>query len=107
MHHGTDALKLLHIIYGNKIFSSQFDTKNQVHIMRERAQYTAKYGIPKFCVFVCFEMAAIFIKLFNFNSWERLLYRVFRPGYFAVRMFWSDMLLLSYMTDIEPHTYPL
>ena len=34
---GTDALKLLRIIYGNKTFSSQFDTKNQVRIVRERA----------------------------------------------------------------------
>ena len=37
MHHGTDALKLLRIIYGNKTFSIKFDTKNQVRIMREHA----------------------------------------------------------------------
>ena len=33
MHHGTDALK-----------SSRSNTKNQVRIMCERAQYPAKYG---------------------------------------------------------------
>ena len=37
MNRGTDALKLLRIIYGNKNFSSQFDTKYQVRIMREHA----------------------------------------------------------------------
>ena len=31
------ALKLLRIMYGNKTFSSQFDTKNQVRVMREHA----------------------------------------------------------------------
>ena len=37
MHHGTDALKLLHILHMNKTSSSESNTKNQVRIMRKHA----------------------------------------------------------------------